>query len=127
LSEVDVQAGLAWSRQLPPGAARDEAHQQVFNEWTRRDPTAVSQELQTMPPSQERDNAVRSFALILVRENPLDAMTWAGSITDATHRLDTQIEAARRWTEVAPADAAAWIASHLPAAAQAQVLRSAAR
>jgi len=119
----DVQAALAWTRQLPRSPGQEEAFQQVFSQWARTDPTASSQELVRMSPGWERDNAIHSFSRVLVNENPEDAMTWAASITEPSMRLDTQIDVARQWYAAAPAAAQPWIVAHLPVDAQARALK----
>jgi hypothetical protein len=123
MAENDVQAALAWTRQLPRSPGQEEAYQQVFSQWARTDPTGSSQELVRMAPGWERDNAIHSFSRILVNESPEDAMTWAGAITEPSMRLDTQIDVARQWYATAPAAAQPWIAANLPADAQARVLK----
>ncbi len=122
MAEKDVRAAFAWTLQLPASPGQEEAFQQVFSEWARQDPGASSEELRSMTPRRERDNAIHSFSRILVNESPGDAIIWATAISDPALRLDTQIDVARTWNETAPAEAQPWIASHLPADAQARAL-----
>jgi hypothetical protein len=122
MAENDVLAAWKWAQQLPPSPGREEAWQQVFSEWARKDPTASSQELLRIPAGPQRDNAVHSFAGSLVRENPQDAMTWAAAIGDPGLRLETQIDVARKWNESSPAAAQAWIVANLPPEARVKAL-----
>jgi len=124
IAEKDVLAALAWTQQLPAGPGQEEAYQQVFSEWARQDPSASSQELLRMNPGRERDMAIHSFSRILVNESPVDALTWAGAISDPAQRLETQIDVARTWHAASPAEAAGWITAHLPAGAQSRALDS---
>ncbi len=122
MAETDVRAAFAWTLQLPASPGQEEAFQQVFSEWARQDPGASSEELRTMAPGPERDNAIHAFSRILVNESPGDAIVWAAAISDPAMRLDTQIDVARTWNAASPAEAQTWITTHLPADAQARAL-----
>jgi hypothetical protein len=80
-----------------------------------------------MTPGPGRDAAIQAFSGTLARENPVDALTWAGSISDPQQRTELQFNLARRWYANAPNDAQPWIAANLPAELQGRALSPAKR
>ena len=116
------QQAAAWVAKLPAGASQNHAFEDVYETWTHSDPLAASQSLTSMTPGPGRDAAVQAFSGTLAKENPADALTWAGTISDPKERVDLQVSIARRWQANAPGEAQAWITANLPADLQVQAL-----
>jgi hypothetical protein len=112
------QRAAAWVAELPAGPSQNHAFEDVFENWTHKDPLAASLSLTAMTPGSGRDAAVQAFSATLARENPAAALTWAGTISDPKQRANLQVDLARRWYANAPNDAQPWMASNLPAELQ---------
>ena len=50
-----------------------------------------------MKPGTARDSAIQAISRTLAKENPADAVTWAGAIFNNKERIEVQVEIARRW------------------------------
>ena len=116
------QQAASWVAALPAGKSQNHAFEDVFETWTHKDPLAASQTLTAMTPGPGRDSAIQAFSAILIRENPTDALTWAGAVSDADQRTGLQVDLARRWYAKAPADALPWITTHLSTDLQARAI-----
>jgi len=122
MANRNPQQAAAWVSKLPQGPSQNHAFEDVFENWTRSDPLAASQSLTNMTPGPGRDAAIQAFSGTLARENPADALTWAGAISDPKERVDLQLNIARRWQANAPNEAQAWITANLPPDVQALAL-----
>jgi hypothetical protein len=122
LTRRNPQEAVAWVASLPPGPSQNHAFEDVFDEWTPRDPLAASQSLTNMPPGPGRDAAIEAFSSNISRENPTDALTWVGVISDPKRRTSLQVDIARRWFSNAPNEATPWIAANLPADLQTRAM-----
>ncbi len=123
LANRDPQRAVEWTAALPAGPSQNHAFEDVYENWTEEDPAAASQSLTNLAPGPGRDAAIEAFSGTLARENPTDALTWAGEIGDAKLRADTQVNLARRWFSSAPAEALSWIAGNLPMEVQTRALQ----
>jgi hypothetical protein len=116
------QQAASWVAALPAGKSQNHAFEDVFETWTRKDPLAASQSLTAMTPGPGRDSAIQAFSGILLRENPTDALTWAGAVFNADQRIDLQVDLARRWYAKAPGEALAWMSTHFSPGLQARAV-----
>jgi hypothetical protein len=122
MAHRDGKAAAAWAARLPAGESQNHAMEDIYETWTPADPLAASQSLNEMERGPGRDAAIQAFSRTLAGENPADAVTWAGAISDERERIDVQVDIARRWQTKDPAEARAWIVAHLPPDAQARAL-----
>jgi hypothetical protein len=122
MANRDGKGAAAWAAKLPAGPSQNHAMEDIFENWTRKDPLAASQSLNEMPHGPGRDSAIQAFSRTLAGENPADAVTWAGAISDDRERINVQVDIARRWQAKAPNEAHAWITANLPAEAQVRAL-----
>lgn len=122
LATRDPAEAVVWVASLPAGPSQDHAYEDLFENWTQSDPVAAGQSLNLLEPGSARDTAVQAFSETLVRQNPEDALVWAGTVTDSAKRADLQVQLARRWQKSSPTEAATWISENLPADLQARVL-----
>jgi hypothetical protein len=110
----DPKAVIDWADGLS-GKAKVEAYEEAFGSWARENPTEAGAYLADLQPSPERDSAAGAFAERVAREDPVTAMEWADSISNAELKLETQIDVARDWYRADQAAANEWIsANNLP-------------
>ena len=116
----------AWARSAParaaawiaslspePNPALEAAAGTVVQHWTEQNPGAVSQWLNAMPDSPQKDSAASLFALAAAPVAPTDAMLWASNLTDDTLRRDTVAGVCERWYDAAPDEFKAQIPAQL--------------
>ena len=116
----------AWARSAParaaawlaslspePNPALEAAAGTVVEHWTEQNPGAVSQWLNAMPDSPQKDSAASLFALAAAPVAPTDAMLWASSLADDTLRRDTVAGVCERWYDAAPDEFKAQIPAQL--------------
>jgi hypothetical protein len=95
----------------------------AFAGWAKSDPLAASQRIVTMPPSENRNNAIGGMVYSYRWEDPVSAITWANQITDLKGRQEVLSLSAEAYLKKDPAGATAWIPnSGLPAATQQRLL-----
>ena len=113
---------VAWVAKLPAGPSQNHAFEDVFENWTHSDPLGASESLNAMTPGSGRDAAIQAFSNTLVKENPMDALTWASAISDPGERVKLQLDLARRWNTRSPSEAQTWISANLSPDLQARAL-----
>ena len=104
----DPQAVLTWADNLS-GQAKVEAYGQAMGSWAQADPEAAGAYLANLASSPERDAAVEGYATRVSREDPVAAMEWAKTISDAEVRKGAEIDVARDWYRNDQAAAQEWI------------------
>lgn len=115
LKDGDMSSTIEWVSDLPDGAVKDEAMNEMFREWGQTEPGGASEYLNDLPDSPTKDYAVSAFAKEISREDPEVAMQWATSIQDEASRVSTLESTARSWYRQDQEAAQQWIEqSNLP-------------
>jgi hypothetical protein len=106
----DPKAVLKWADDLS-GQAKAEAYEEAVESWVRESPEEVAEFIGDLDPSPERDSAVGAFAERVANDDPVAAMEWADTISNADLKLETQIDVARDWYRDDKTAANEWIAA----------------
>ena len=106
----DPEAVLKWADNLS-GKAKAEAYEEAVESWVRESPEEVAEFIGDLDPSPERDSAVGAFAERVANDDPVAAMEWADTISNADLKLETQIDVARDWYRDDKTAANEWIAA----------------
>ena len=106
----DPKAVLKWADNLS-GKAKAEAYEEAVESWVRESQDEVANFINDLDPSPERDSAVGAFAERVANDNPVTAMEWADTISNADLKLETQIDVARDWYRDDKTAANEWIAA----------------
>ena len=80
--------------------------------WTKKDPTAASAWLATLPPSDKREAAVLAFFREATSVDPAGAASWALTVIDAAQREPAVSHALAAWRQAEPAAANHWAEAH---------------
>ena len=84
--------------------------------WAKKDPLSASQHVASMPPSENRNNAIGGLVTTYRWEDPAAAILWANEISDPQQQQSVLTLAAEAYMRKQPAEAAAWLpGSGLPA------------
>ena len=125
LSRTDVKQGLEFASNLK-GEAQAKAYGEVVGEWMRKDNGANAEEaskyVNGLTAGPNKDAGAQQVARNIARENPQDAIVWAGAIQNPELRASTLVDVGRDYMRSSPQEAAAWLAtSGLTAEQQQQV------
>lgn len=116
-----VRPGLVFLRSKDPRAAADqilaatplekqgETVDGLVHLWVETDLNAAGTWLNQRPEGPDKWEAMQTFALAAVKEDPAAALTWATSIPDPTQQARAQRRVLAQWADTDPAAAAAWL------------------
>jgi hypothetical protein len=110
-ARTDPETALALARDLPPSSARDELIARAVAQWAASSPedAAAWLEQQEMEPS--RDLLFATLATVWADSDPSAAARYALENLPPGRLLDNALVGiVQRWTQRAPAAAAAWVA-----------------
>jgi hypothetical protein len=108
-SRSDPKAAAEWVVRLSDDQVRAKALEESIDNWARRDKEAAGAFLKAQPPGPYLDGAVKEYAERLRFDDPVNALTWAATITneDSRHKLMERI--AEEWSERDPEAAAQFL------------------
>ena len=109
LAEVDLPATREWIESLPQGPARDEASDEMVEQWIKSEPMEAAAWIDKMPAGKGRDDVAERLVKEINRRFPQEALDWAGSLQEEKKRKDLQEEVIKEWRRQDPeaAEAAA--------------------
>ena len=110
--QSDPEAALDWARNLPEGAARDQAISTAFVQWEKSYPAAADHWLEQAGQSPELDSP--RFALLRRRAttSPLDALALADRISNPVMKERGQVLALSQWFKSDREGAMRWLSTH---------------
>lgn len=101
---------VRWASELPAGDSRTQALGAALSYWVLQDAPAAQKFVATLK-GDALTHAATTLAPMLAQAGPRAAMDWAGTLP-APEPRDSAIAAAfRRWREISPAEAEAWLKS----------------
>ena len=106
----DGAAALAWLRDQPTGAGRDEGVRRAFARWSKADPTAAKAWLDAEAQDALREPALAAFAAERADEEPEEGLRLCEGIRDEARALRCRVDAASRWYQRDAKAAEAWLA-----------------
>lgn len=95
----DAPGAAEWAGALPEGELRDRTFGKIAEVWSRRDLTASTQWLDTLPASSAKSSAVESFARQIVSTSPDDALAWLRAVPDEADRLARMQRVWKTWAD----------------------------
>lgn len=112
---------VQWASGLPAGETRMQALGSALSYWVLQD-AAAAQKFVTGLKGELQIAAATALAPLLVQTNPKGAVEWARALPAPEPRDGALAATLRRWREVSPAAADAWLkTSNLPAATKAKL------
>jgi hypothetical protein len=91
--------------------------------WAKKDPLSASEHVASMPPSENRNNAIGGLVWSYRWEDPAAAILWANEISNPKSQQDVLTLAAEAYMRKQPAEAAAWLpGSGLPVKTQERLM-----
>ncbi len=114
--QVSPDDAMSWAHGLQGVDAQRVTVAEVANSWGRRDASAASDYLASLPEGELRDQAVGGFVSAITNLDPPTAAQWALSIGDDSLQGQRMQSALRSWKEKDPAEARAFVEA-LPDAA----------
>ncbi|MES2705491.1 MAG: hypothetical protein V4726_02700 [Verrucomicrobiota bacterium] len=130
-----VRPALTFLRARDPQAAADkilatappekqaETLDGLMRLWTETDLNAAGTWLSAQPESPEKWNAVQTFALAAVKDDPEAALQWAASIPDSALQARARRRVLAHWADTDPDAASAWLSSSGWSGSQLQAAR----
>jgi hypothetical protein len=108
LVRVDQDAAFRIAANLPPEAQPD-AYHGIVRSWAFDYPKEAGNWVNSLPPGQARDSAVKAYVSVIDGMDAGAATQWAYSIQDPTMRIETTMEAFQRWLGNDHGAAAEWL------------------
>lgn len=109
LADDDGPGAAKFAASLPAGRARSYGLAEAVAEWLKDDPAATANFLNSLPLTPDSDPARERFAREVAGKDPLGAISWAGTITDARQRQETTERVIRSWVRNDSAAATPWV------------------
>ncbi len=81
----------------------------VFREWAKKDAVGASESLAAIEESPAKDNIIKTFSNELLREDPVSAIKWAGSISNFDGRQKQVTRLLEFWIRDDHHTARAWV------------------
>lgn len=114
-AERDVAAAATWATQLPEGAPRNQALEQVAIAWAETDLDDATAWLRDLPDGEGKHLATLSTAYEAARTDPLVALELASKLPASPARDELLVHAVSQWATADFAAAAGW-AGQIPEA-----------
>ena len=108
LVRVDQDAALRVVSTLPP-EAQPEAYHGIVRGWAFDYPQEAGNWVNSLPPGQARDSAVKAYVSVIDGMDAGTATQWAYSIQDPTMRMEATMETFQRWLRNDHGAAAEWL------------------
>jgi len=108
-SRTDPKAASLWASSIPEDTVRGKALEETVEQWARRDTAEVGQFLESQPDGEYLDGAKKEFAERLRFNDPVEALTWAATLTNEENRHQLMERIAEEWSERDPEAAAAFL------------------
>jgi len=107
-AERDAPAAAAWTAQLPEGAVRRAALEQVAIAWANTDLPAAAGWVQALPQGDAKEAATLDLAYEAARTEPVAALELASTLRRTPQRDDLLVHALSQWPGTDSSSAAAW-------------------
>jgi hypothetical protein len=108
LVRVDQDAALRVVSTLPP-ETHAEAYHGIVRGWAFDYPQEAGNWVNSLPPGQARDSAVKAYVSVIDGMDAGAATQWAYSIQDPTMRIEATMETFQRWLGNDQSAAAEWL------------------
>lgn len=113
---TDGEAAMDWLSSAPESHERESSLWMSYRIWSEREPEAAMAWVASRPRGENGEPAawlepvLPSYARLLARESPSEAIEWAEAIEEDVARELTLVDIARRWRAQDEAAAEAWLA-----------------
>lgn len=107
LVKTDPDTALQIASQLPPESQPD-AYRTLVRHWAFDQPEAAGEWINSVPPGEARDSAVKAYVSVIDGMDPALATHWANTIQEPTERFGTTLNAFQRWMQKDMKAARAW-------------------
>lgn len=107
MSSIDPKGASEWAASLPAEVRRG-AIEPAVAAWTQSNPETAGQWLNTLA-GPARDEAASAYSSHVAVKDPVTALSWATSISDATIRDRSVDRIVTGWIRRNPNEATAWI------------------
>jgi hypothetical protein len=108
LVRVDQEAAFRVASDLPP-EAQAEAYHGIVRGWAFDYPKEAGNWVNSLPPGQARDTAVKAYVSVIDGMDAGAATQWAYSIQDPTMRMEATMDTFQRWLGSDHSAAAEWL------------------
>jgi serine/threonine protein kinase len=112
----DLNAAVAWAKNLPSGAGRENALMGVLNQWMQQDPAAATDFAMNMPVGTLRDHILQQVIAVKMETDPQGAADFVMSLPASGSRKDLLKNTMALWARQDPASAIQY-ANAMPAGA----------
>jgi hypothetical protein len=98
-AELAPEQALDWvTRELPTGAAKEQALLAILQRWSEKDPVATaSWLLQQQVQTADFDQAVYALSSNIVKQDPASAFQWICTVKDKELRIEGLAQLAQHW------------------------------